>query len=560
MEPTIKGTTRIMKQNKSRFLREFTLLFSSIFMLIEGGYFTLFSQQLLLPILCFIGSLIFHSAYWYSREKRLCEWHAIVLIGFHAFNSTLQIVNSPNDSIPILFSILLPLGMACIYPKRSMNWFLLPFAIVYFSVLFLPSLEPLRNGLTLQMCICIFILFLFVWASANFTIFLLDEAEASNQYVSKSGSAQNEKYNQILSNISYTLRTTLSNITIVINQLSEGPETEAKKYNTLVDILKSSEQALKDISSSILMDSTAHPPSISISHFSFNEFIIARVKSNLDDRKLKNSIRYSFDPSIPQLVDGDAEFLAQAIDRIMSEILLSDIRSGLPISISTLQLAASEQNAIMAKVEVICGDIVVNTPNIADPQETENSVANLWQTLKIHRASHGAAVSFTIVLQRSSVRTPSRNPIRTITTPEETPATATNASHALENAKVLLVDDNQINRRVMRLTLTGKVLQIDYAQNGQEAVDMVEFTRYDIVLMDIQMPVMDGLQATRIIRAKEALSGHHTPIIALTAYAQRGDRESCLQAGMDAYLCKPFENEVLFALMRTEIAKHLPND
>jgi two-component system sensor histidine kinase/response regulator len=87
--------------------------------------------------------------------------------------------------------------------------------------------------------------------------------------------------------------------------------------------------------------------------------------------------------------------------------------------------------------------------------------------------------------------------------------------------------------------------QVTVARNGYEAVDLFERQDFDLVLMDVQMPGMDGLQATAAIREKESHSGQHIPIIALTAHALPEDRQRCLAAGMDGYVTKPISQRVL---------------
>ncbi len=105
--------------------------------------------------------------------------------------------------------------------------------------------------------------------------------------------------------------------------------------------------------------------------------------------------------------------------------------------------------------------------------------------------------------------------------------------------RVLLVEDNEINRRVAFGLLQSRGHRVVFAENGQEAVDHVTNGEFDVVLMDMQMPVMDGYEATTIIRQREQQSGGHIPIVAMTAEALRGDRERCLETGMDDYVSKP---------------------
>ena len=105
----------------------------------------------------------------------------------------------------------------------------------------------------------------------------------------------------------------------------------------------------------------------------------------------------------------------------------------------------------------------------------------------------------------------------------------------------------------MRLSLQKYVNKIDFADNGKEALDMFGSTRYDLILMDVQMPVMDGIKTTTKMREIEKSTGTHTPIIAITANALLGDRESCLAAGMDDYVSKPFRIEKLIELLENHL-------
>ena len=108
---------------------------------------------------------------------------------------------------------------------------------------------------------------------------------------------------------------------------------------------------------------------------------------------------------------------------------------------------------------------------------------------------------------------------------------------------MLVAEDNPVNQRVAVRMLQRLGMSADVASNGHEAVQSYDRQPYDAILMDCQMPELDGFEATEIIRSRER-SGKRTPIVAMTASAMRGDRERCLAAGMDDYLAKPvtFEN------------------
>ena len=125
-----------------------------------------------------------------------------------------------------------------------------------------------------------------------------------------------------------------------------------------------------------------------------------------------------------------------------------------------------------------------------------------------------------------------------------------NETPAQLSARVLVVEDNVVNQRVAVRLLEKLGCRVDVAANGLEAVELLAELAYDAVFMDCQMPEMDGFQATTIVRQREASSGHHVPIIAMTANAMQGDRERCLAAGMDDYVSKPVTFEALAAVAR----------
>ena len=119
-----------------------------------------------------------------------------------------------------------------------------------------------------------------------------------------------------------------------------------------------------------------------------------------------------------------------------------------------------------------------------------------------------------------------------------------------QGLRVLVAEDNKINQIVASRLLMRAECQVDLAENGREAVELARQHRYDLILMDVQMPEMDGLLATRQIRSEEADKQYRTPIVAMTARAMAGDREVCLHAGMDGYLEKPFEPQRLLEILQ----------
>jgi two-component system sensor histidine kinase/response regulator len=121
--------------------------------------------------------------------------------------------------------------------------------------------------------------------------------------------------------------------------------------------------------------------------------------------------------------------------------------------------------------------------------------------------------------------------------------------------RVLLAEDNAVNQRLAVRLLEKRGHHVAVAGNGREALDALEKENFDLVFMDVQMPEMDGLEATTIVREKEKNSGLHQAIIALTAHAMKGDREKCLAAGMDGYLTKPIRPQELEVILDEYVAR-----
>jgi CheY-like chemotaxis protein/HPt (histidine-containing phosphotransfer) domain-containing protein len=123
------------------------------------------------------------------------------------------------------------------------------------------------------------------------------------------------------------------------------------------------------------------------------------------------------------------------------------------------------------------------------------------------------------------------------------------AEHKKLGLRLLLAEDNPINQKLAVVLLQKAGYSVDAVENGAGALEKVQVNSYSAVLMDVQMPEMDGLEATRLIRDREKTTGKHVPIIAMTAHAMQGDRDRCLEAGMDDYVSKPLEPKVLFSAL-----------
>ena len=123
----------------------------------------------------------------------------------------------------------------------------------------------------------------------------------------------------------------------------------------------------------------------------------------------------------------------------------------------------------------------------------------------------------------------------------------------------MLAEDNPVNQLFACRLLKKLGHEVTVTDNGVEALAALDRARFDLVLMDMQMPVMDGIEATQAIRTREADSRQRIPIVALTANAIAGDREHCLAAGMDDYLAKPFGTPQLTAVLHRVLPAHVVN-
>jgi two-component system sensor histidine kinase/response regulator len=121
--------------------------------------------------------------------------------------------------------------------------------------------------------------------------------------------------------------------------------------------------------------------------------------------------------------------------------------------------------------------------------------------------------------------------------------------------QILLAEDNLVNQRLAMRLLEKRGHQVTVVGNGQEAVAATEKSTFDLVLMDLQMPEMDGFEAIAALREREKTTRIHLPVIALTAHALKGDRERCIEAGMDGYLTKPIRPEELDAALEIYTAR-----
>lgn len=148
----------------------------------------------------------------------------------------------------------------------------------------------------------------------------------------------------------------------------------------------------------------------------------------------------------------------------------------------------------------------------------------------------GSTFSFTIPLGEAGLESDARSPDKSLTS-----EATTTAQEGERIPRLLLAEDDPVIRQVVGRMLQRSNYNLDFAEDGLKAIEMWEKGEYDLVIMDVQMPRLNGFEATRAIREKERERGGHIPIVAMTAHARKEDEESCLAVGMDAYISKPID-------------------
>ena len=253
-------------------------------------------------------------------------------------------------------------------------------------------------------------------------------------------------------------------------------------------------------------------------------------------------------PEVPKFIAGDAVRLGQVVLNLIGNAIKFTERGTITVESSVL----SRQRDIVV-VEFAVRDTGIGIPpdkqryifeafSQADGSMTRRFggtglgltissrlVALMGGSIWVEsRPGNGSCFRFTARLRVAAPRT---------SVPE--PAGRPAPRHSTPALRILLVEDHPVNRQLVVRILEKRGHRVSVAVNGREAVEAVASQEFDMVLMDVQMPEMNGLEATAAIRRNECAGGRHTPIVAMTAHAIKGDREACIACGMDGYLSKP---------------------
>lgn len=356
---------------------------------------------------------------------------------------------------------------------------------------------------------------------------------------------------QFLANMSHEIRTPMNGVLGMTELLLATPLTEKQRH--MAHTVQQSAASLLTIINDILDYSKIEAGKLQLEHtdIDLSHLLDDAVKLFSEAARQKGlSLSATVTPTIPTVLRGDPTRLRQ--------ILLNLI--GNSIKFTAAGSIAVSADCLKRDPEQILLRVTVRDTGIGIPCESQAHVFDAFAQAdgSTTRKFGGTGLGLTIVKQLVHLMggtvdlesTPGLGSTFGFTVPLEvgpekemsSVLAALQQAPATLHGTVLLAEDNVVNREIAVAMLELLGCTVDIAEDGQEVLDAVNARSYDLILMDCQMPNLDGLNASRLIRERESRRPHrrHLPIVALTANAMEGDREQCLAAGMDGYLAKPF--------------------
>ena len=354
-----------------------------------------------------------------------------------------------------------------------------------------------------------------------------------------------EKKIKIISEFSRKIRGALNNLIITENLITDVDLTPNQKE--FAETVKASTKSMESVVNELTMSVAESMSLESRKQIQFNigstiehviELYNIRDRKNLDI-KIVNTETTKFE------CVGDPVIIKQIFIDIFDRIekQSKDKKTTITISLSIAEESLSENNIVIVVNTDIKMPLIVET-------ETEISLsAKLISFMKgkyIQEIGDNSVLTMSLKFKKAiqaSKEKPSSLKIDELMNKEKN-------YKDMKDLRMLLVEDNIMNSKIILLALKPLVQSIDLASDGKEALDMFATNSYDLILMDVEMPVMDGLIATEKIRALESTTNSHVPIIAITANAMIDDKEKCLSAGADDYISKPFQPAQLIAKIK----------
>jgi two-component system, sensor histidine kinase len=397
------------------------------------------------------------------------------------------------------------------------------------------------------------------------------DLKASNEAAEAASRAKSA----FLATMSHELRTPMNGVVGMTELLLNGPLAPAQRRS--VDVIRRSALSLLQILNDILDFSKVEAGQLETESLPFDlrrttDQALSVLQPQVDAKGLQ--LRLEWDPDLPTAVIGDPTRFSQIVTNLVGNAIKFTAAGSVTLRAC---IAAEDDASLQWRFEV--EDTGTGIPPDALPRlfqsftQSDSSITRKYGGTGLGLAivrrlcqlmggdcgvrselGRGSTFWFSLALKRDRQDRPTQaTGLFQVLRPRRVGAGGAPGLH------VLLVEDNLINQEVALGMLELLGARTSVADNGQQALEMLSLPHeYDLVLMDCQMPEMDGLEATRRTRAHERASGSHVPIVALTANAMVGDREQCLQAGMDDFLSKPFQLRDLAAAINRWCPQQLP--
>lgn len=356
----------------------------------------------------------------------------------------------------------------------------------------------------------------------------------------KDASSSNAKKDDVITDFSHKIREPLNNLVIIADLLmATGLQ---KKQKELVETFIASTDNMVTTVNELTMESASNFSYETRKHIRYN--ILSTIQNTIELYSLKEKANLDFIFNKKDYSDyecqGDPIILKQIFLDIFNTIEAQDSDMATKVTINLKKEGDFDRGRLI-------GMRIQTDKNIIFIDETGNTghLASRLIALNNGKYRQESGNNFTVL----NISMPFAYPFTEFTMPS-VGDTGLNVSKEkihkeLKDINILLVEDNLINQKITLLTLKPLVNSIDTASNGKVAIEKLNTSSYDLILLDIVMPIMDGIIAAEKIRELESGSDTHIPIIAITANAMIGDREKCLSAGIDEYLAKPFQPAVL---------------
>ena len=542
---------RIRRINLFYMILTLLLIVSVIWALLAGKNLVLFTELGFLAAAVAIFLLVPP-----GRKPDLNSMLGLLLVGV-LFLSGFWFDFGINASLILAFILIFPLAAVSINGK---NGIYVPVGLGA-ATLIINSAPGLEAFIHLEL----FDALVFFIAYALIIILALFIEQSNRQFLTNLQDSRSQFQNQVvqkdefITKLSHKLRTSLSNITLINTLVHDSRLTLEQKE--LVETLKASTNNLIEDVNNIVEIASPGIIDYKKSIISFDlsrvlEEAIGIIQSGSSGRE---EVTVDRSDHITHYLIGDPSLLRSLVVNIIKGLGIYK-HSSQPVQMKVENLKESPSQVRLAfhfDIESELGEDLVSYVEVlrrGGPRQASN-LANAWNLiqeseteLSAHSTNRNVSLSFFLDFTKDPTRSVLLKEEVQLKEKEERKAVA------LKDAKILLVEDNEINQKIVLLSLSKIVSHIDVAANGKEALEMFGLKQYDLILMDIMMPVMDGITATKKIREIESTIDSHVPIITITANALAGDRDNCLAAGADDYIAKPFQAEVLIKKMKNLLA------